>query len=142
MIRRFIVFALAIFCLLAPVAARAQSNVGGRNEVFAGSELESYLRYLQTLGKSEAYPFSIRAFSAEEIDRLAAADTAHPWARRYDLQKRQHVGLEWSIVRPTAAAYLNSAFPYGGNDGPVWQGKGLTSSIQGGVSARWKYFSG
>lgn len=31
--------------------------------------------------------------------------------------------------------------PYGGNDGPVWQGKGSTSSIQGGVSARWKYFS-
>lgn len=141
MIRRVTVFALAIFSLLAPAAASAQGNVGGRNEVFAGSELESYLRYLQTLGKSESYPFSIRAFSPQEIDRLAAADTAHPWARRYDLQKRQHKGLEWSIVRPTVSAYLNSAFPYGGNDGPVWQGKGLTSSIQGGISARWKYFS-
>lgn len=142
MIRRVNVFALAIFSLLAPTAARAQGNVGGRNEVFAGSELESYLRYLQTLGKSQSYPFSIRAFSPQEIDRLAAADTAHPWARRYDLQKRQHQGLEWSIVRPTVSAYLNTAFPYGGNDGPVWQGKGLTSSIQGGISARWKYFSG
>lgn len=142
MIRRVAVFTFALFSFLAPAAARAQRNLGGRNEVFAGSDLESYLRYLQTLGKSESYPFSMRAFSPQEIDRLAATDTLHPWARRYDLQKREHRGLEWAIVRPTASAYINTGFPFGGNDGPVWQGKGLTSSIQGGISARWKYFSG
>jgi hypothetical protein len=93
MIRRVAVSAFAVFSFLAPAAAGAQRNVGGRNEVFAGSDLESYLRYLQTLGKSESYPFSMRAFSPQEIDRLAAADTLHPWARRYDLQKREHRGL-------------------------------------------------
>jgi hypothetical protein len=127
---------------LAPITLSAQENVGGRNEVFAGSELESYLRYLQSLGKSDPYPITIRAFSAKEVDKLAAKDSAHPWARRYDLQKREHHGFEWTYVRPQLSFYVNSAFPYGGNDGPVWQGKGLTTAMQVGISARWGYFSG
>jgi hypothetical protein len=120
----------------------AQARVGGRNEVFAGSELESYLRYLQTLGKSESYPWSIRALSPSEIDSLAPADSTLPWARRYDLERRTaRRGFEWDYVRPQATFYLNTAYPFGGNDGAVWQGKGLTSSLQGGVSARWGPFS-
>ena len=113
-------------------------STGGRNEVFAGSELESYLRLLQTLGKSEAYPWSIRSFSPAEVDRLAATDNNHPWAQRFDLQRRpQTSGFQWDYVRPRVDFYLNSAFPYGGNDGAVWAGKGLTTSFQLGVSARW-----
>ena len=116
----------------------AQTSTGGRNEVFAGSELESYLRLLQTLGKSESYPWSIRSFSPAEVDRLAASDTTHPWSHRYDLGRRQQAsGFQWDYVRPHVAFYLNSAFPYGGNDGAVWAGKGLTTSFQTGISARW-----
>jgi hypothetical protein len=45
---------LTIFAIHLPGAASAQTQmVGGRNEVFAGSDLESYLRYLQTVGKSQ-----------------------------------------------------------------------------------------
>src|SRR5205814_386663 len=139
--KNLIAFSFAGFAL-APITVRAQGSVGGRNEVFAGGELESYLRYLETLGKTDPYPISIRGFSAKEIDKLAAKDSAHPWARRYDLQKTEHHGFEWTYVRPQLSAYVNSAFPYGGNDGPVWQGKGLTTALQGGVSARWGYFSG
>ncbi|HVD62516.1 MAG TPA: hypothetical protein VNC11_16705 [Gemmatimonadaceae bacterium] len=133
---------LASGWLLTPSSSRGQVNVGGRNEVFAGSDLESYLRYLQILGKSNAYPWSMRAFSPWEIDQLAPTDTNHPWAARYDLQRRTHPRLEWSYVRPTVGVYVNSNFPYGGNDGAVWQGRGLTSSFQGGISARWGHFSG
>jgi hypothetical protein len=133
---------LAGASLLAPSSSKAQINVGGRNEVFAGSDLESYLRYLQSLGKSKTYPWDMRAFSPWEIDQLAPADANHPWAARYDLQQRTHPGLEWSYVRPTVGVYVNSNFPYGGNDGAVWQGRGLTSSFQGGISARWGHFSG
>lgn len=127
------------------VGARPASaqNTGGRSEVFAGSELESYLRYLQTTGKSSEYPWTIRSFSPAEIDQLAATDTGHPWASRYDLQRRVHKGgLEWDVVRPTLTFYLNSVFPYGGSDGPVWQGKGLTTSLQAGLAVRWGPFSG
>jgi hypothetical protein len=134
--------AMAGCSLLSAERVLAQGNVGGRSEVFAGSDLESYLRYLQTLGKSKSYPWSIRAFSPSEIDRLAAKDSAHPWAKRYDLQRHAHHGLEVDYVRPTVAFYINTAFPYGGNDGAVWQGKGLTTSMQGGFSLRWGPFSG
>lgn len=110
--------------------------------MFAGSELESYLRYLQTAGKSQEYPWSMRAFSPLEIDELAATDSAHPWAGRYDLQKKPTApGFQWDYVRPKATAYLNSAYAYGGNDGAVWQGKGFTTALQGGLSARWGPFS-
>ncbi len=128
--------------LVAPHTLHAQTRADGRNEIFAGSELESYLRYLQTLGKSKSYPWSIRAFSPSEIDSLAPTDSVHPWARRYDLDHRTtRRGLEWDYVRPQATFYLNTAYPFGGNDGAVWQGKGLTSSLQAGISARWGLFS-
>jgi len=83
MIRRVTVFAFAVFVFFAPTAASAQRNVGGRNEVFAGSDLESYLRYLQTLGKSESYPFSIRAFSPQEIDGTTfRSESTTDWSGR------------------------------------------------------------
>ncbi|MEO5904039.1 MAG: hypothetical protein ABIQ55_08520, partial [Gemmatimonadaceae bacterium] len=62
--------------------ASAQSGAGGA-EVFAGSEFENYLRYLQTLGKSKSTVWSIRSFSPEEVDKLAPTDSLHPWAKRY-----------------------------------------------------------
>lgn len=138
-VRAFLLGAAAMTSYgLAPSVLEAQLRASGRNEVFAGSDLESYLRYLQTEGKSESYPWTIRSFSLSEIDTLAAKDSAHPWARRYGLQRRQRAsGLEWDYVRPQVTFYLNSSFPYGGNDGAVWQGKGLTTSFQGGLSARW-----
>lgn len=139
------VVALVLSVVGAQLAIAGSSNAqitGGRNEVFAGSELESYLRYLQTAGKSQEYPWSMRNFSALEIDELAAKDSAHPWARRYDLQRKVNGrGFQWDYVRPKASFYLNSAYAYGGNDGAVWQGKGLTTAVQGGISARWRSFS-
>jgi hypothetical protein len=135
------VTAIAAEVVAAP-HAQAQVPVGGRSEVFAGSDLESYLRYLQTAGKSRDYPWGIRSFSPAEIDALAASDSAHPWASRFDLQRRPRTrGFQWDYVRPKLTFYLNSAFPYGGNDGAVWQGKGLTTAFQGGLSARWGPFS-
>src|SRR6266550_3521646 len=137
---------LVLLCIIAQVAVpgivRSQAGIGGRNEVFAGSNLESYLRYLQTVGESRDYPWTIRAFSPSEIDALTAKDTLHPWAQRYDLQQHPRArGLEWDYIRPNLTFYLNSTFAYGGNDGAVWQGKGLTTSLQGGISARWGPFS-
>jgi len=124
-----------------PNAAFAQ-NLGGRSEVFAGTELESYLRYMQTAGKTAEYPWSMRAFSPLEIDEISITDTGHPWAARYDLQKKPKVrGLQWDYVRPRLSFFLNTAYAYGGNDGAVWQGKGLTTAMQTGITARWGPFS-
>ena len=91
---------LASGWLLTPSSSRGQVNVGGRNEVFAGSDLESYLRYLQILGKSNAYPWSMRAFSPWEIDQLAPTDANHPWAARYDLQYTSSYAGLYAYVPP------------------------------------------
>lgn len=121
--------------------AHAQSNAGGRSEVFAGSELESYLRYLQTAGKSPSYTWSIRGFSPSEVDALVSSDARHPWAARYSLGRQTRSGFTWDYIRPTLGFSVNSAYPFGGNDGAVWTGKGLTTTFQAGVAARWGPFS-
>ena len=118
-----------------------QTNTGGASEVFAGSVLESYLRYLQTAGKSASYPFGIRGFSPAEIDRLAPKDSEHPWASRYSLGSGTQSGFRWDVVRPAVSLNVNSAFPFGGNDGPVWSGRGLTTSVRMGIAARYGAFS-
>lgn len=133
-------FALLGVPVVTPRTSLAQT-VGGRNEIVVGSDLESYLRYLQTLGKSEVYPWGVRSFSPSEIDIIAAKDSAHPWAKRYDLQQRQHSGFEWDYIRPKLTTYLNTVYAYGGNDGAVWEGKGLTTSFTGGFAVRWRAFS-
>jgi hypothetical protein len=135
------VLAAATFACGFPMKLAAQENVGGRDEVFAGSILESYLRYMQSLGKADFYPMSIRTFSPGEIDAMAIKDSAHPWVNRFSLQRDTSSGLRITPIRATVGLTFNTAFPYGGNDGVVWAGKGLTSSVQLGVAVRWGPFS-
>ena len=130
--------------LASPLSLLAQHSetVGGRvrSEIFVGSAAENYLRYLQTIGLVPLYPWSSRSFSPRELDRLIPRDSAHPWAARFRPAPR--VGpVEYDFIRPTSTLRFNSGFPYGTNDGPVWAGKGLTSSAQAGVAARWQIFS-
>src|SRR2546425_3465362 len=114
---------------------------GGRSEVFAGSELETYLRNLQLVGRVPLYPWSVRSFSPRELDRLFPSDSSHPWAGHYDLalppSSAPQGRLKLDVVRPTATIRFNSAFPYGSNDGPIWAGRGLTSAVQAGLALRY-----
>ena len=135
--------ALALAVAPAPLASQNVSgsqdgrNVGGRSEVFAGGELENYLRYLQTIGAVGAYPWSLRAFSPAEVDSLVPRSDAHPWAARYDLAPRANTGFRFDVIRPSLNLIENTGFPYGSNDGPVWAGKGITTVLQFGFSARY-----
>ena len=53
--RRVTAVVLAVVIAHSATAAAHAQNVGGRSEVFAGSELESYLRYMQTAGKTAEF---------------------------------------------------------------------------------------
>jgi hypothetical protein len=133
--------AVACASLLTISVASAQqptTNEGDsfRSEIFVGSQPENYLRYLQTMGRVPLYPWSTRSFSPRELDRLIPQDTAHPWGHRFTAPVRSIYGIRYDFVRPTAAFRYNTGFAYGTNDGPVWAGRGLTSSIQLGVAAR------
>lgn len=94
-----------------------------------GSDFEEYLRAIQIGGMAPLYPWSIRGFSRQEIDRLASADSAGPW-KLGDRFSRSNLS-----VGPVAlGATINSAYPYGFNDGPLWTGRGLTVAASGGIS--------
>jgi capsule assembly protein Wzi len=108
-----------------------------RTEVYAGSELETYLRTLQVAGIVRPYPWSARRFTEAEVDRLLPGDSAHPWAVRYDWRPAPPQRLSVALARPEVSSRLNSGFPYGYNDGAVWAGRGVTFSAQGGVVMRY-----
>lgn len=139
--RRALGHALALhLLLLAAPALHGQApveNVGGRGEVFAGGELDRYVRVLQLGGVARPYPWTVRAFGAADLNRILPADTApHPWRGRYTLGAA--AGTRWvSAVAPRAAAIYNSGFPYGMNDGPIWAGRGVTAALQAGFAARY-----
>ena len=141
---RVAILVVAVVCSTVtsvPQQALAQRSAGGPAEVFAGSQFESYLRYLQTLGKSAPTPWSIRGFSPSEIDRLAPSDDSHPWSARYAFKKDSSSGLRFDFILPTVGFIANTSYPWGSNDGPIWAGKGLTSWTQLGFAARYGVFS-
>ena len=125
-----------VVLVAAPLSASAQT-VGGRAEVFAGSEFESYLRYLQTLGKSRPSVWGIRPLSPEQVDALMPFDSLHPWGQRYDFRRGRQPGFSYEFVRPQTGIIGNTSYPFGGNDGPIWAGKGVTAWARAGVLLRW-----
>lgn len=133
--------AFVMFSSLIAASAGAQARLDGgdsfRSEIFVGSQPENYLRYLQTMGLVPLYPWSSRAFSPRELDRLIPRDTAHPWRDRLAPSTRNFHGIRYDFIRPTTSLRYNTGFAYGSNDGPIWAGRGLTSAIQAGVTARW-----
>ncbi|HEY0035224.1 MAG TPA: capsule assembly Wzi family protein [Longimicrobium sp.] len=124
----------ATLLLAAPLAAQAPAPLDVRGEVFVGSELEGYLRVLQVAGRGGKYPWAIRGFSPREVSRLAPADSAHAWARRYSFARDSAGGARLRLVRPQAQAIANSTMPFGANDGALWAGRGLTVAADAGVS--------
>lgn len=106
-----------------------------RHEVFVSTPGESYLRYLQTLGKVPEYPWASRGFSQRELKHLIPADTVHPWSDRYTDGSREAYGIRYRWLSPSVSLRYNSAFAYGSNDGPIWAGRGTTSAVQVGFYA-------
>lgn len=99
-------------------------------EATAGSAMEEYLRARQ-LDSAEVFrPVGARAFGPAEL-RALAAEGSHPWRDRTRVDGAR--GVTIYLLRPTAGTILNSTFPLGANDGPVWAGRGLTAYATAGV---------
>lgn len=122
--------AAAILLSAAPLAAQRADL---RREATAGSEAERYLRVLQVAGKAPLYPWSLRGFSAREVERLLPADSAHPWADRLPAAPRPRSGA--ALLRPRLEGAFNSAFPTDEDDGAVWTGRGVTGVASAGFTA-------
>ena len=128
---------LSLLGLSILAASQLHAQTSGRSEIFAGSDLETYIRLLQIDGKAALYPWSIRSFSPKELDLLLAQPSDHPWAEHYYLGPSSGVRFTVDLVRPSLTTSVNSAFPWGASDGPVWAGRGVTASVQGGFAARY-----
>ncbi len=109
-----------------------------RHEVFAGGELERYLRAIHTLGDAPPLPWGIRGFSAEEVAERAAGAPVNPWGDRYRFTAPdEDAGFRWGVVTTAVRGWYRSDRPDPTVEGPVWAGKGLTTSLTGGVWVSW-----
>lgn len=115
-----------------------------RAEATASSEVERYLRVLQVSGQAPLYPWSIRAFSPAEVDRLVPDSAAHPWAARLAPAADSAAakgGPQLQMLRPGLQAIYNTAYPQGMNDGAIWAGRGGTVAATAGFALRWGVLS-
>jgi hypothetical protein len=136
-LRSLVAPVLLVFAVVASPLHGQATSLFDRGEVWVNSEFERYLRVLQVAGISPLHPWSVRSFSPSELDRLAPADSLHPWDLRFDLADDGKEGLAWGLLAPRAGVAYNSAVPYGSNNGAVWAGRGLTAAVQAGVAARY-----
>lgn len=101
-----------------------------------GSDQESYLRSLQAVQLVVDHPWSVRAFSAVELRRLAPQTAEHPWRDNPSLRAATRVigRFRVELAPLQVQSWYNTTFPYGMNDGAVWVGRGLTSAVSGGAA--------
>ena len=133
--RNQILLALSTMCW--PLAASAQfySGTGGMHEVFAGSETETYLRYMDLVDTTSSASWEIRPLSPPQLRSLGNAARNGPWSPRMDAFFNAPRLIEFGLLSPGVGVRYNTQFPYGSNDGAIWAGRGATSSIQAGVYA-------
>src|SRR5689334_12977178 len=127
---RLLLLALTFLFQLPATSGRLGAQASGTTtlDFSTGSQFEDYLRALQVAGLEPLQPWSIRGFSPRDIIRMAIADTAGPWA----LRKNFHNDTFFT-GRTSVGATINTSYPYGANDGPVWAGRGITLVGSAGV---------
>ena len=106
-----------------------------------GDRAESYLRLLQLTGRADPGSFTVRPLG---YDRARQADSVpgHPWAGRLRLEPGHSNGpVSWSVGESRLRMFVNPRYPWGQNDGAVWQGKGLTTAFETKGTLEWKGLS-
>ena len=115
------------------VAQSAQSIPGANGGVKVGGDLDNYLRYLESLGRIPTVPWGLRGFAPTVVDSITAVRSGHPWSASW-LFKKPEASSPFRILPVEIAERYNSSYPYGINEGPVWSGRGLTTSIAAGFA--------
>jgi Capsule assembly protein Wzi len=120
----------------APLGAQWQSTLGPRGALLGapvGSDVERYVRALSIAGVIEPVSWGTRPLGADELSRMLTTSRrdAHPWgpALRDAASARGALGV-------SGVASVNSGFPWGANDGPLWQGRGVSAAIGTGAAFR------
>jgi hypothetical protein len=121
---------LAALVLAVPSSSAAQGT-------FPLDPLEPHQRLLEVLGRRDPQP--VGGWNLSRGLEADTADRTDPWTTRRLPAPQRLWGdrLRLQVLPIEFRASHNSDRPWGINDGPVWQGKGLTTSLTGGVTLRW-----
>lgn len=104
-----------------------------------GSAAEDYARVQELAGKAPVRPQLFRRWSgAPETILCSGGPAPHPSelpeaTSAPDVELRL-LPIEWR-------SYLNSSYPDDRNDGAVWEGRGLSTALTGGVKIKNNFFS-
>jgi hypothetical protein len=112
------------------------SGPGNSNEVFVGTETESYLRFRDLSDTLSKQAWSIRPMSSGQVTGLAKGLGNHPWQARLAGFAASPSLFAFRFLSPNGSIRFNSQFPYGSNDGAIWAGRGVTMAAQGGLYVR------
>lgn len=128
--------ALAWFLPLEVAAGEACAPGGGVLLVDGLGTWSEELARLAELAPGVLVPRSGMLRRGAVSERAMCAGASVPWGR---LVGTDEPVFDWVAPRLTLA--FERASPSGGNDGLLWQGKGASSLLSGGVRGRWKAFS-
>lgn len=136
-------------CISGAVAAVCPAHASGQWQAHTGpatagmgatvgGDVERYLRAMTMAGLTRPLPWAARPFSAKDVADFVSDSTAgaHPW--RAMLRRAAPRGASLGAVVLTSA---NSGFPWGSNDGPLWQGRGVTGAVGLSMTLRWRGLS-
>ncbi|MGH7703037.1 MAG: capsule assembly Wzi family protein, partial [Gemmatimonadales bacterium] len=101
-----------------------------------GDDGEDYYRLLGLVGKVPPNSFVIRPSVRADARVSIDSATDHPWSLHFPASVPAGTAPRYRILDPQLHLYANSAFPAGQNDGVVWQGRGVTAALDGGVFLR------
>ena len=103
-----------------------------------GDPIEDYLRILQLSGDADLGSFTVRPLPPGD-PRARLSSSQHPWRDRLGAPSADDGGaLSVQVDDPLLRLFANSRFPFGQNDGVVWQGRGLTTALDAGASVNWR----
>ena len=107
----------------------------GAQSLPVGDPVEDYLRMLSALGQGPQVSFNVRPLPLRGLDQIESLEVANPWRERLNQRKvAQHGWMDVELTDPQMTIYENTKYPWGQNDGAVWQGRGLTTAISvGGI---------
>lgn len=118
------------FVLALPLSAFAQ-------RLPIGDPLEEYLRVLQLTGEIDADGFNLRPVVVPPLDRLGE----HPWKGHVSTYGPDSSRFDFRFVSPASTIGWMSSRPAGQNDGFLWQGRGLSTTLHTGIFLKYSFIS-
>lgn len=142
--RWYVAFFVAVFVFFGLMgSAFAQNNVSERAEMAESTEItlsleepySYYMRLMQLSGDgSDRTSFLIRP-----VGLAVRTDGQHPWKNRIQtepLWEKKSLFLAADLTDPVYFSSYNTELPAGGNDGLLWQGRGMNRSVSLGAKVQ------